>query len=488
MSGPESGSVSAESDRSRIVCADVDGTVLATDLLYETLIFAVKRDPTVLLFIPLWLMRGRATLKRKLAERASGLDVRLLPVNPAVVAYLESAAAAGQKVVLASASDRVLVERLASHLTFVSGVVASNGGVNCKGSTKAHLIEAAFPGAEYEYLGDSRADIAVWRRARKVVCVSRSSSFVSSVKSEFPSALVLSPAAHGGLGVIVRALRVHQWAKNILVFLPLILAHHIGDIDGWAKAVYAAVAMSLCASGVYVLNDLLDLESDRAHLRKKKRVFASGEVGILTGMAAFPVLFFSAFAVCSLVNRESCIILLLYLLLTTAYSYRLKAIALVDIVLLAILYSVRIIMGGAATGIVVSQWLICLSMFLFLSLACVKRFSELLLLQSQGGKRTSGRGYSVDDSEQIASFGAASGYISALVMALYVSSREISVLYSHPTVVWLACPLLLYWISRIWLLARRGLIHDDPVIFALGDKVTYAVCILGALIFLSAKW
>jgi 4-hydroxybenzoate polyprenyltransferase len=482
-----SGVMNSNAGCSRIVCADVDGTVLATDLLYESLIFAVKRDVSVLFRIPFWLMQGRAVLKRRLAERSAELDLGLLPVNPSVVAYLESAAAEGARIVLASASDRSLVKRLAERFSFVSEVIASDGAVNCKGSSKASLIEATFPGQEFDYIGDSRADRAVWRRAKSVVCVSRSSTFSASIKREFSQAVILAPAAQGGLGVYLRALRVHQWAKNILVFLPLLLAHQWSDGGVWLKAVCAAVAMSLCASGVYVLNDLLDLESDRGHLRKKKRVFASGEVGILTGLAAIPVLFVSAFGVCALVNSQSSIILLLYLLLTTAYSYRLKAIALVDIVLLAILYSVRIIMGGVAAGIVVSQWLICLSMFLFLSLACVKRFSELLLMQAQGQERTAGRGYSVGDSEQIASFGSASGYIAALVMALYVSSREIAILYAHPTVVWLACPLLLYWISRIWLLARRGLIHDDPVIFALGDRVTYVVCFLGALIFFGAK-
>jgi 4-hydroxybenzoate polyprenyltransferase len=474
-------------DPSVVVCADVDGTLIRTDLLYESLMVALKSDPAVLLYAPFWLLRGRAFLKRKLAERATGLDVSTLPVHAAVVAYLESAWRAGRTVMLASASDRALVERLASRFEFVSGVIASDGATNCRGSAKADLIESAFPGRPFEYLGDSSVDLPVWRRASRVVCVSHSQRLISRVRSEFPSALIFSSPGEQR-GMFLKALRVHQWAKNILVFLPLLLAHHWFDVARWCQTIWAAVALSLCASGVYVLNDLLDLEADRRHLRKRFRPFASGLVSIRTGLCLIPLLFAAAFGVSALVMPQFAIVVGLYLLLTSAYSYRLKALAVVDIILLAILYTLRIIAGGVAAGVSVSQWLICLSMFLFVSLACVKRFSELLLLKEQSEQRTWGRGYAVDDLEQIASFGSASGYIAALVMALYVSSREISILYAHPTVVWLAVPLLLYWISRMWLLTRRGLVHDDPLVFALRDKVTYAVGVIGLMILLGAKW
>jgi 4-hydroxybenzoate polyprenyltransferase len=251
---------------------------------------------------------------------------------------------------------------------------------------------------------------------------------------------------------------------------------------------FAAVAFSLCASGVYVLNDLLDLESDRQHPRKKKRPCASGEWPISSALALVPLLLCAAFVVAGVVNWRFLILLAIYLFLTTMYSFRLKALALVDIILLAMLYTIRIVGGGIASGIEVSQWLMGLSMFLFLSLACVKRFSELLVLQQRNEKKTWGRGYWVGDLEQIASFGAASGYISVLVLALYVNSHEIAKLYANPTLVWLACPLLLYWISRIWLMARRGIVHDDPLVFALKDQVTYVVAALGLLIFIAAKF
>jgi 4-hydroxybenzoate polyprenyltransferase len=274
----------------------------------------------------------------------------------------------------------------------------------------------------------------------------------------------------------------------MLVFLPVALAHRWFDAAAVAASLLAAISFSLCASGVYVLNDLLDLDSDRQHPRKRKRPCASGEWPLRSALLLFPFLFLSAFAVAAGVNWGFVVLLGLYLVLTTLYSLRFKALALVDIILLAMLYTIRIVGGGIASGIEVSQWLMGLSMFLFLSLACVKRFSELLVLQQRNEKKTWGRGYWVGDLEQIASFGAASGYISVLVLALYVSSHEIARLYSNPALVWLACPLLLYWISRIWLLARRGIVHDDPLVFALRDKVTYVVAALGLLILLAAKY
>jgi 4-hydroxybenzoate polyprenyltransferase len=283
-------------------------------------------------------------------------------------------------------------------------------------------------------------------------------------------------------------MRIHQWLKNILVFLPVGLAHRWFDIQAIWNSALAAVAFSLCASGVYVLNDLLDLESDRQHPRKRKRPCASGELPLSSAILVVPLLFVSAFVVAALVHTQFMALLGLYLVLTTLYSLRFKALALVDIILLAMLYTIRIVGGGVASNIEVSQWLMGLSMFLFLSLACVKRFSELLVLQQRNEKKTWGRGYWVGDLEQIAAFGAASGYISVLVLALYVSSHEIARLYSHPALVWLACPLLLYWISRIWLLARRGIVHDDPLVFALRDKVTYIVAALGVIILVAAKY
>lgn len=470
-----------------VVCADVDGTVLATDLLYESLLFALKRHPTIIFFVPFWLFRGRAYLKAQLACRAAQMSVEAMPLNESVVSYLRERSEQGSSIVLASASHNSLVAKVADRLGFITSIIGSDTAVNCKGSRKAESIEAQLGDVRWEYIGDSRADVGVWRRAASVVCVSGSVRFCDLVRREFPQAIFLKKGRWGA-ATLARALRVHQWLKNALVFLPMVLAHQWNNPGAIAGSLVAALSFSCCASGVYLLNDLLDLEADRQHPRKRKRPCASGELPLPIAMALAPVLFGLGFLVAGAAGTSFVIILAMYLLLTTAYSFRLKALALVDIILLAMLYTIRIVGGGVAAGVAVSQWLLGLSMFLFLSLACIKRFSELLVLQQRNENRTWGRGYSVGDIEQVASFGSASGYISVLVLALYVSSQEVVKLYHNPQVIWLACPLLLYWISRIWLLARRGLVHDDPLVFALRDRVTYVVGFLGMLIFLGAKF
>jgi 4-hydroxybenzoate polyprenyltransferase/phosphoserine phosphatase len=470
-----------------VVCADVDGTVLATDLLYESLLVALKRRPWLVFLLAFWLLRGRAALKANVAEYAKGMSCALLPIHEPVVEYLRNRSEQGQRIVLASASHQTLVSGVAQRLGFIDSIISSDGLTNCKGEAKAQAIRSHIGESGWEYVGDSSADFDVWRHSSHAVAVAGSPSFAARVRREFPTADVIE-VGRPGVRTLARALRIHQWLKNLLVFLPIVLAHEWFNVKAVSAAVLAAFAFSLCASGVYLVNDLLDLESDRQHPRKRKRPCASGELPIKWAILLAPVLFVAAFLIAGLVHAEFTIVLGLYLVLTTAYSLRLKALALVDIILLAMLYTIRIVGGGVASGVVVSQWLLGLSMFLFLSLACVKRFSELLVLQQRNEKKTWGRGYWVGDLEQVAAFGAASGYISVLVLALYVSSNEIVKLYSNPRIIWLACPLLLYWVSRIWLLARRGVVHDDPLVFALRDKVTYIVAGLGLVIFVAAKF
>ena len=470
----------------KIVAADVDGTVLATDLLYESLLYALKTNPWTLLLLPMWLLKGRAVLKAELAKRAGGLRVDLLPINEPVVSYLQEQAASGRTVILASASDERLVSAIGERFNFVSYTIGSNGTSNRKGRGKVEAIQSYVGDEQWEYVGDSQADFAVWKESDRATAVVSSPSFARRIAENVPDATVINLPKPSGK-VVLKVLRVHQWLKNILIFAPMFLAHRWFENAIVWQSIRAAIAFSLCASGVYIVNDLLDLSSDRQHPRKKKRPCAAGTFPILYAMALVPLLFMSAYLVAWQVHPRFVALLSVYLIITTAYSFRLKAIVLVDIVLLALLYTIRILGGGVATDIPLSQWLLGVSMFLFLSLACVKRFSELLVLQQRNEKKTWGRGYLVGDIEQIASFGSASGYIAVLVLMLYVSSNEVAVLYKNPKMIWLACPLLLYWISRVWLLARRGLVHDDPLVFAMRDMGTYIVGLLGVIIFIAAK-
>ena len=288
--------------------------------------------------------------------------------------------------------------------------------------------------------------------------------------------------------IFVRALRVHQWVKNLLVFLPLIMAHRAGNGLMLVQTLAAFFSFSLCASAVYLINDIMDLEADRNHESKRLRPIASGQFAVRSAALTALIGLILSGAAAALLPDKFGLCLAFYFLVTTLYSMHFKKIVVADIVILALLYALRILAGGFAAGIPVSQWLLAFSMFFFLSLACVKRFSELRTLRAANHEGGAGnrRGYRPEDLEQIAQFGSSSGYISVLVLALYISSRDVSVLYRHPQAIWLVCPLILYWISRVWLLARRGEVHEDPILFAISDRVSYLVGLLSAaLIFIA---
>jgi len=296
----------------------------------------------------------------------------------------------------------------------------------------------------------------------------------SAVSPSGPSPSGSTPGTR--LPALVRALRPHQWAKNVLVFVPLAGAHRLGEGERLRSVALAFAAFSLTASAVYVLNDLADLASDRLHPRKRSRPFASGALAPGVGKALVPALLAGAVAVALSLPHLFGLVLLGYWLATLAYSWGLKRRPVLDVLLLASLYTARLYAGGAASGVPVSEWLATFSMFLFLSLAFLKRAVEL----AGGPVAPGGRGYRAEDRGPIFAMGIGSGYLSVLVLALFVSSQETTRLYSHPVRLWLLCPLLLYWVSRVWLLARRGELDDDPVLFALRDPASWAVVVLAA--------
>ena len=287
--------------------------------------------------------------------------------------------------------------------------------------------------------------------------------------------------------LLPNALRVHQWIKNLLVFVPLLMAHRIFDREALLRTSYAFVAWCLCASAVYLFNDQLDLEADRQHPRKKHRALASGALNSKLLWLLIPLLLLGAFGIASLLlPMWFGISLILYLAITTAYSAYLKRVLIVDVLLLAALYALRVLSGGFAADITVSPWLLAFSMFLFLSLAFVKRYAELRNTEYPRLGETSRRNYSTTDSELLKSFGAASGYLSVLVLVLYINSREVVALYRSPTILWLIGPCLLYWITRVWLLAYRGEMDEDPILFTVKDWPSYLVGVAVALVIIAA--
>jgi 4-hydroxybenzoate polyprenyltransferase len=444
------------------------------------------QNPLAALLTPFWLLDGKARLKTEIARRTD-IDIALLPYNKRLLDYLQQQRAAGRRLVLATASPARHANQVAEHLGLFDEVLATEDGINLSGAEKSRLLVESFGENGFDYAGNGRPDLAVWRHARRALLVDPEPGVTRAARNLVTVDTVIENG-RPGFGDYLKALRIHQWAKNILVFVPLLGAHRIGETDLLVNAVIAFFAFSLCASSVYLLNDLLDLPADRAHPNKRQRPFAAGTVPLVHGVIMVPVLLLTAFALALLLPPLFVLVLGLYYLGTLSYSFWLKRVVLVDVLLLAGLYTLRVLAGAAAVEIVTSFWLLAFSVFLFLSLALAKRHAELKVLLLHGSGKTQGRGYHASDLEALLSLGTASGYMAVLVLALYINSDEIQVLYSRPEVIWLLCPLLLYWISRVWLGAHRGKLHDDPVVFAMKDKVSRLVILIAVAIVLAASY
>ena len=464
------------------LCMDLDGTLLKTDLLFESLLVLLSHNPLYVFLLPVWLLSGKAHLKREIARRAP-VDASTLPYDARALRLLQETTARPR--VLCTASDAGLAQAVADHLGLFELVIASDGQVNVSGRRKAAQLCERFGSRGFDYAGNDRVDMHVWRESRQAWVLNAPASLARDAATVTEVAGV-HPAHRAGLRVWLKALRLHQWLKNLLVFLPLLAAHRFLEPVSLLKSSLAFLAFGLCASGVYVLNDLLDLGSDRAHPRKRFRPFAAGLLPLSHGLVAAPLLTLAGFAIAYACNPWFAAVLAVYFVATFAYSLRLKRVAMLDVVVLAGLYTIRIIGGAVAIASGLSFWLLAFSMFLFFSLALLKRYVELADLLANGGGRASGRGYGVDDLPLLQSLGAASGYIAVMVLALYINSPESLALYHHPQVLWLLCPVLLYWVSRVWVVAHRGGMNDDPVIFAVTDRVSQLAIALCAVIVLGA--
>ncbi len=460
------------------LCVDLDGTLIHSDLLLESFLLLLKRNPLYLLLIPFWLLKGKAALKAEIAKRVT-LNPAALPYNTEFLDWLNSQRDAGRALWLCTASNHRLAQRVAEHLQIFQGVLSSTDDINLSGRTKAKQLVEKFGEKGFDYCGNHRIDLAIWQVSRCAVVVNGS----EQLKKEAARLADISgsfPKNNSLFRPILKALRLHQWAKNILIFVPLAAAHKLGDTSSLNHAVLAFIAFGLCASSVYLLNDMLDLEVDRLHPRKCKRPFASGNLSLLIGFALIPILLLCAALFAYSLPMKFWIVLGGYYILTVAYSFGLKRVVLIDTITLAGLYTVRIIAGAKAIDVQLSFWLLLFSVFLFLSLALVKRYAELDAMQRQGKLTAAGRGYHVEDLPILHSMGTASGYLCVLVLALYINSPIIESLYRHPQVIWFLCVLLLYWISRVWLITHRGQMHDDPVVFAMKDKTSLAIGVLAA--------
>ena len=461
-----------------VLCVDLDGTLIRGNLLWECVLALLKSRPLTLFLLPFWLLSGKAFVKRKLAVKTR-LNPARLPYRQEVIELLQRERAEGRRIALVTAADRQLAESVAHHVALFDEVYASDGELNLKGKSKAAFLAEHFTGPGFEYVGDSAADLEVWRKAQGayVVGSTRRAQQAAAVTT-LKAAILDEPAS---LPTWMNALRGHHWAKNALLFLPLALSHNLAFAP-LARTFLGFALYGACASGLYILNDLLDLHSDREHPWKKERAFAAGEISIPQGLLASFFLLSLALGFGFLLNPRFGAALLGYATLTLWYSLHLKKIALLDVFVLSSFYSFRILAGALISGTPLSQWFLAFSLFFFLSLAMAKRYSELVHATDLLKSGNSGRGYRTDDRELLLSLGVGSCFASVVILSLYVHSQEVRVLYTSPEFLFLLCPIVLYWLSRNWLLAHRGELKEDPVTLAIRDRVSYGVAFASSIV------
>lgn len=464
------------------LAVDLDGTLIRCDLFVEALLRFVFSAPWRVFELFTWFLRGRAFVKAKLAQ-ITPCDAAALPYDERLVAWLKQERAEGRTLVLATASDQKEAERVAAHLGFFDEVFASDGVTNLKSQRKAEKLRAAFPGG-FVYAGNESADLKVWAQASGAVVVNASGALTRQAEADFTVEKTI-PKATGTLRPFIKAIRPQQWAKNVLVFLPMFVGQGWTDIAAWQIAMIAFWALSFTASSVYLINDAADIDADRRHHRKKNRPFASGALSPAIGVAASFVLL--ALGIALAIVAGVLPLLLLYWVTTTLYTFWLKRVVLVDVFVLASLYTLRVVLGGQATGDLASDWLLAFSCFFFLNLALAKRAAEVQALKAREGGELSRRGYFSTDGDILKMMGVGAGFVSALVLALYLQDDAITAVYSEPFLLWALPAGVVFWVCRVWLMADRGEMHDDPLIFAFRDKTSLAlaafvgVCFAGAV-------
>jgi 4-hydroxybenzoate polyprenyltransferase len=466
------------------LCIDLDGTLVPGDLLFEALVQLIKRNTLYLFLIPFWVFRGRNAFAAEVARRTT-LAPEALPYNRGLVDWIGSQRKLGRAIWLCTAWDERLAGSVCAHLGLFDGVLIGGSRSNSAETAVASVLVERFGERGFDYCGRGRHHLGIWRYARNAVLVEAGPSLIREVARSTAITRTF-PRRHSRLRVLLRALRPYQWVKNVLVLVPLCAAHRVSDPTVLEKALLASLAFCLCASSVYVLNDILDLEADRKHARKSMRPFASGDLSLGIGFALALVLLAATVLVTRVLSPGFQIAMSIYYTLTVAYSCALKRFVLIDVLILTGLYTLRIIAGTAAAGVPFSFWLLLFSIFLFLSLALVKRFAELDSLRRQRQLKAVGRGYETEDLSVLQSLGSSAGYSSVLVLALYINSPDIAVLYRRPQLIWLLCMLMLYWVSHVWMAAQRGLMHDDPLVFALKDRMSQATGLLASVTILIA--
>lgn len=463
---------------------DLEGALIRCDISVESFFALLQINPLCVFLLPFWLLKGKAYFKRKLAERA-GLSANQLLYREEILDFLRQQRLSGRKILLVSGSDEKTAHRVAEHLGLLDTVLANNETVVLRGSQKPVPLPEAHAAKDFDYVACPKADPSIWPHVRRAILVNPSRHLESAARRSAEVERVFRDD-QADWRAFLRAIRLYQWPKNLLVFVPLIASHQFTNAWALGQAFTAFLSFGLCASGTYVLNDLIDLPFDRIHPKKRLRPFASGAISAHHGIWLIPALLAPSFGIASLLPADFVALLVTYVLITLLYSLRLKRVVLMDVMILSAHYVIRVVAGAAAISVELSFWLLAFSGFLFLSLAMTKRYSELLESKENGAPTAGGRGYRPVDLETLMCLGTASGYAAVMVLAFYVNSENVRKLYGHPNAIWFFCPLLLYWVGRIWIAARRGEVHEDPLMFALRDRMSLWVGAAGVLIFFVA--
>ncbi|MFZ4687195.1 MAG: UbiA family prenyltransferase [Hyphomonadaceae bacterium] len=477
---------SAEAGRPMPLAVDLDGTLLLTDTLFEALGEHLRRRPLWALAQLVQLPFAIAKVKDRLTSGLN-LDIATLPVNEDVLAYCREAKAEGREVWLVSAADQKVVDQVAARFGIFDRAIGSDGTTNNKGGAKARLLEREAPGG-FEYVGDSPADIKVWARAKAASHVDKGEARKRMIERMGVPVARSFDRPKAGLVTWLKAMRLHQWAKNALIFVPAILAMKIDDLPTLMTLLMAMPLLGATASGAYILNDIVDLSTDRGHPTRRNRPFASGRIKLWQAFVAAPTLILVGLVGGFLLSPAFAATMLCYLIVALACAFALKRTALVDVIALAFLYTLRLIMGAVLASVLLSQWLMVVSMLLFVSLSLAKRHTEVLRRVSAGERRVANRGYRAEDVTLTLGLGLATATAAPLVLVLYIiESAWPPGHYASPAMLWVAPIALSIWLMRLWLVSNRSELNEDPVVFAVKDPQSLAAGAVLAASFAAAS-
>jgi len=465
------------------LCVDLDGTLVNTDLLFESALMLIRQEPVCVFKLPIWLLKGKANLKHQIAKRVD-LSSAIIPYNQDVIDFVKSQRSQ-RPTVLVTGSHQSIADLVGAQTELFDRVQGSDETVNLTNHRKRDWLLKEYGENGFDYIGNDTDDLQVWPAAREAMAVSTPNGITTQSAQSFSKVFNKTPSSAKDF---LSLLRVHQWSKNVLILVPFLLDQRFGDWPATLSIVLAFLAMCLLASMTYIFNDMLDLQADRLNATKAKRALPSGKISLATGIKTMAVLLLLLLAICLFLPAAFNLILLSYLLLTLLYSFYWKQVAMLDVCTIAALHTIRVIGGTVAIQAQWSFWLLAFSMFIFFSLALAKRGAELINLKNAGKSSTVGRDYRVADIPVITASGISTGYLSVLIVALYINSDKVRVMYSTPEFLWLVCPVLMYWIGRIWMKTSRGEMHEDPIIFAMRDRVSLDTVGLMAVIVLAAKF